>query len=193
MQVFTLTRECVHSPGGRLFPVHLEGHLYQEFPVRTRNIQSFLCFHSLKTVSNVFNIADITWIRKIPIFSRIITCLLPPHVCHWFPYKHWLFTNSMWTSSMICWSLGLWKVPDWFWSAQYSGKHDPSDIHVTGNTQIGIIQPLWLPQPGSVQFTTYIQAVSSNTLQDKSINQSINQNDHEDKSENIWRSRFIHL
>lgn len=110
MQMFTPMAECVHSPGGRLFPVHPEGRLYQEFPVRTRNIQSFLCFHSLKTMSNVFNIADITWIRKRSIFfqnNNLFAPPLHPPCVALVPLQ--ALVPSMWTSSMICWPLGVVK------------------------------------------------------------------------------------
>lgn len=38
MQVFEEMTERAHSRGLRLYPVHLEGRLYQEFPVGTRKI-----------------------------------------------------------------------------------------------------------------------------------------------------------
>lgn len=53
---FTPMAEGVLSPGGRLFPVHPEGRLYQEFPVRTRKILvsvSSLLPQSLKISSNI--------------------------------------------------------------------------------------------------------------------------------------------
>lgn len=46
----------MHSPGGRLFPVHPGGRLFQEFPVRTRKILvsvSSLLPQSLKISSNM--------------------------------------------------------------------------------------------------------------------------------------------